>query len=121
VECIYKKNHLGLIRVRVEIACHNCRKAKSKCDREKPTCSRCTGLGKECEYTKRACIKGSPSEEPLIPILLPKTALDSTFEVVKELSEDWEEKYHKPSKYWEEKLHKPSKHWEEKLHELSKY
>ncbi|KAK9351765.1 hypothetical protein V1523DRAFT_294354 [Lipomyces doorenjongii] len=39
------------IKRRVELACQNCRKRKSRCDGAKPRCRFCDGQGWECEYS----------------------------------------------------------------------
>lgn len=45
-------------------ACFECVTAKTKCDRERPTCSRCRARGTDCEYGPQRREATSPARTP---------------------------------------------------------
>lgn len=47
-------------RVKVTLACVICRKKKVKCDGIQPSCSRCTSIGNNCEYSDPPKKRGPP-------------------------------------------------------------
>ncbi|KAI8985793.1 hypothetical protein BDB01DRAFT_786328 [Pilobolus umbonatus] len=54
------KGELVSKRVKVTLACSNCRKKKVKCDGIQPTCSRCASIGKDCQYSDPPKKRGPP-------------------------------------------------------------
>ncbi|KEF56696.1 uncharacterized protein A1O9_06885 [Exophiala aquamarina CBS 119918] len=77
-------------RIRVKIACEECRKNKRKCDGQRPTCFLCTKSGRECQYAAETSRKRRHYDGDLIrnlenQIRLLESALQSRSEGISEV------------------------------------
>ncbi|KAG7288520.1 hypothetical protein NEMBOFW57_004873 [Staphylotrichum longicolle] len=77
---------------RLRLSCHDCFKAKVKCNKARPGCARCLTIGRECgyvEYDKDGNVVGNTGCEPEANGLLYAVRDDNSFDTFPGHGQDW--------------------------------